>query len=160
MHRRLVALALVLLACALPVSAVQAQGGPPIRSFGQLIDAINHTGDATAALQRFIPNEPIAPPALIDATGLLNGGDVHALSNAIARQQGAIALLQGALGRLSVAGGVCSGEFCGSMPLGGYLATQNIPLDRVIAVAIPGNPVTPSDLTLTIVYLPRTSSGG
>jgi hypothetical protein len=37
---------------------------------------------------------------------------------------------------------------------------QNIRLDQVIAVAIPGNPIMPSDVALTIVYLPQTPSGG
>lgn len=153
----LLALALLLLPLALPGRAHAQPNPPPIRDFGGLIDSINHTQDTNAFLQTLTPlPPPITPPSPIDATTLLHGNDISALNNAIARNAGDIAQMQGLLGQLTVTpvGGPC--DLCGQpMPLASFLALQGLSLDRVIAVAVPGSPpIDQGSISLQLAFAP------
>jgi hypothetical protein len=125
-------------------------------TFGELISSINHTRDTIALFDAIPPGPPNSPPALINAQSVIEGGNAHALNEAIERHRADILALQQALVAAHPPG-PCTGDVCiqtwpGMMS---YLTSHGVGLGQVIAAIPPGPPAAPQ--TLTIVYWSPTS---
>jgi hypothetical protein len=126
--------------------------------FGDLLTTINTLGPEVTALQALAPTchptDPCLPAGsvtLINA-GTLTGFNQRSFDNTVLHNAASILALRGALDGLNIALPFC-GDLACSESLATYLASQEVDLTTVVAVAVPPNPIIPPN-PIRLYFIP------